>query len=73
MAEVSWGTLHPLLTASLAQLVEHALRKRMVAGSIPAGGLMHLELHPVCRAVIAGWVSGEPNRQGPFFVATLHH
>ena len=24
--------------ASLAQLVEHALRKRMVAGSIPAGG-----------------------------------
>ena len=26
--------------ASLAQLVEHALRKRMVAGSIPAGGLL---------------------------------
>ena len=25
-------------SASLAQLVEHALRKRMVAGSIPAGG-----------------------------------
>ena len=24
--------------ASLARLVEHALRKRMVAGSIPAGG-----------------------------------
>ena len=24
--------------ASLAQLAEHALRKRMVAGSIPAGG-----------------------------------
>ena len=27
------------LGASLAQLAEHALRKRMVAGSIPAGGL----------------------------------
>ena len=27
-----------LLHASLAQLAEHALRKRMVAGSIPAGG-----------------------------------
>ena len=26
--------------ASLAQLVEHALRKRMAAGSIPAGGLL---------------------------------
>ena len=25
--------------ASLAQLVEHALRKRMVRGSIPLGGL----------------------------------
>jgi hypothetical protein len=28
-----------LTVASLAQLAEHALRKRMVAGSIPAGGL----------------------------------
>ena len=28
------------LVASLAQLAEHALRKRMVAGSIPAGGLL---------------------------------
>jgi hypothetical protein len=28
-----------LPVASLAQLAEHALRKRMVAGSIPAGGL----------------------------------
>ena len=26
------------LQASLAQLVEHALRKRMVVGSIPTGG-----------------------------------
>ena len=26
-------------SASLAQLVEHALRKRMVVGSIPTGGL----------------------------------
>ena len=30
--------------ASLAQLVEHALRKRTVAGSIPAGGLFILGL-----------------------------
>ena len=28
----------PTRMASLAQLAEHALRKRMVAGSIPAGG-----------------------------------
>ena len=27
-----------VLSASLAQLVEHALRKRMVMGSIPIGG-----------------------------------
>ena len=31
----AWNTFS---TASLAQLAEHALRKRMVAGSIPAGG-----------------------------------
>ena len=29
----------PLPSASLAQLAEHALRKRMVVGSIPTGGL----------------------------------
>ena len=28
------------MTASLAQLVEHALRKRMVVGSIPTGGFL---------------------------------
>ena len=28
------------MKASLAQLVEHALRKRMVVGSIPTGGLV---------------------------------
>ena len=28
------------LNASLAQLVEHALRKRMVVGSIPTGGFV---------------------------------
>ena len=31
----------PLPSASLAQLAEHALRKRMVVGSIPTGGLGH--------------------------------
>ena len=30
------------LTASLAQLAEHALRKRMVVGSIPTGGFKSL-------------------------------
>ena len=29
-----------LTAASIAQLVEHALRKRMVVGSIPTGGLL---------------------------------
>ena len=29
---------HVQADASLAQLVEHALRKRMVVGSIPTGG-----------------------------------
>ena len=29
-----------LSSASLAQLAEHALRKRMVVGSIPTGGLI---------------------------------
>ena len=32
--------------ASLAQLVEHALRKRMVVGSIPTGGSFRLPLLP---------------------------
>jgi hypothetical protein len=36
--------------ASLAQLAEHALRKRMVVGSIPTGGLvsrmmLHVSFH----------------------------
>ena len=30
-----------LTIASIAQLAEHALRKRMVVGSIPTGGLLH--------------------------------
>ena len=33
------------LHASLAQLAEHALRKRMVMGSIPIGGCMMLRKH----------------------------
>ena len=32
------GDFQKLGVASLAQLVEHALRKRMVVGSIPTGG-----------------------------------
>ena len=36
--------------ASLAQLVEHALRKRMVTGSIPVGGYVAARMHrrPAC-------------------------
>ena len=34
------------ISATLAQLVEHALRKRMVAGSIPAGGLCCPRVQP---------------------------
>ena len=33
-------TSAPSRSASLAQLAEHALRKRMVVGSIPTGGLV---------------------------------
>ena len=31
------------VSASLAQLAEHALRKRMVVGSIPTGGFSEFE------------------------------
>ena len=36
--------------ASLAQLIEHALRKRMVTGSIPVGGYVAARMHrsPAC-------------------------
>ena len=34
--------LYMASVASLAQLVEHALRKRMVVGSIPTGGFAYL-------------------------------
>ena len=36
--------------AFLAQLVEHALRKRMVTGSIPVGGYFAARIHrrPAC-------------------------
>ena len=37
-AYVTLNVPYKALGASLAQLAEHALRKRMVAGSIPAGG-----------------------------------
>ena len=35
----------PLPSASLAQLAEHALRKRMVVGSIPTGGCLAQRHH----------------------------
>ena len=39
---VSTYVLQKLTVASLAQLAEHALRKRMVVGSIPTGGFEHV-------------------------------
>ena len=36
------GNLMPMWHAPLAQLAEHALRKRMVVGSIPTGGYMRI-------------------------------
>ena len=42
-------------SASLAQLVEHALRKRMVVGSIPTGGFRHFHalLQTFCHYTLA--------------------
>ena len=48
--------------ASLAQLVEHALRKRMVVGSIPTGGFFAVGGHAhVCSE--AGKDSAAPGMQ----------
>ena len=44
--------------ASLAQLVEHALRKRMVAGSIPTGGCACHPFSLVVRAPILAGCNG---------------
>ena len=38
-------------SASIAQLVEHALRKRMVLGSIPSGGFVQLSAHAAMEIV----------------------
>ena len=43
------GRAHIHGTASIAQLVEHALRKRTVVGSIPTGGFFKRLLEIVCR------------------------
>ena len=53
--------------ASLAQLVEHALRKRMVVGSIPTGGFVAvafflLDYMARCRAL--AFAPSPPNRDG---------
>ena len=41
-----------MASASLAQLVEHALRKRMVVGSIPTGGLQLRLERSIVRAMV---------------------
>ena len=48
--------------ASLAQLVEHALRKRMVAGSIPTGGCACHPFSLVVRAPILAGCNGGASR-----------
>ena len=42
------------LVASLAQLAEHALRKRTVVGSIPTGGF-HIGVQANLFKMIVGW------------------
>ena len=42
--KTSFSNLEKKPVASLAQLVEHALRKRMVMGSIPIGGYMSVSV-----------------------------
>ena len=68
----------PSAIASIAQLVEHALRKRMVMGSIPIGGscaddmgaLQHVTvvsriLVAACSCCLAAWSSGMILGLGP--------
>lgn len=43
-------------TASIAQLVEHALRKRTVVGSIPTGGLLEAGRGRKCRCAMHSMV-----------------
>ena len=43
-----------VLQASLAQLVEHALRKRMIVGSIPTGGFLQCIMLPARLRQILG-------------------
>ena len=45
-----------LSRASIAQLVEHALRKRMVLGSIPSGGFHRPPILNVCCMLHIVWV-----------------
>ena len=40
----------PTVDASLAQLAEHALRKRTVVGSIPTGGSLIMTAHSMLNA-----------------------
>ena len=42
-AYVTLNVPYKTVGASLAQLAEHALRKRMVVGSIPTGGFSEFE------------------------------
>ena len=61
----------PKNMASLAQLAEHALRKRMVVGSIPTGGFPANGMRGVCAFVVCpsrpqGAGLGEALRQPAF-------
>jgi hypothetical protein len=52
-SELANRLLHSFSSASLAQLAEHALRKRTVAGSIPAGGFIYVTAMTIltCEAI----------------------
>ena len=51
---LTWSAGCLVAHASLAQLVEHALRKRMVVGSIPTGGFCVRLRAPACRVPVCG-------------------
>ena len=55
------------VSASLAQLVEHALRKRMVLGSIPTGGFYAARMESECggeKMTLAGLEPAIPGSVG---------
>ena len=61
----------PTPEASLAQLAEHALRKRMVAGSIPAGGFVPAGC-PLAAQEMCFWLVNIQRRRANVPTTRLH-